>query len=403
MRIGRSLRLSLNALFAHRVRTTLALASVSAGVAAVVLTGAIGTGAERDVNARIQSMGVNLLVVRPAQVRRFVARKEIKGTATTLRPADFDAISALPAVSNAAPGVEVNAKVKAGNITTATRILGTTPTFPEIRRFRVRSGRFFDADDDAAGRRVAVLGARVAESLFDGEGTGRQIRIRGVPFDVIGVLAAKGVLADGDEDSQVLIPARTALRRLANVTWLSAVYVSATDAQTVAMAEAAIDTVLRQRHRATASAERDFEIQDATKFFGLQRQAGETLGRFTAGLGVVALIVGGTGIMALMLLSVKERTGEIGLRVAVGALPRDILSQFLTESTLLSLGGWLGGMVVAGAGATALALGAGWPVGAPLGAVIASFAMALVVGLGFGALPARRASRIPPIRALSSE
>jgi putative ABC transport system permease protein len=393
MRRGRALRLSLAALSAHRVRTALALSSVSA---------AIGTGAERDVQRRIEGMGTNLLVVRPARVKLTVARQEVRGTTTTLRPEDCDAIAALPLVSKAAPGFESAVRVKGGNLATMTRVVGTSPAFPAIRRFQMRSGRFFDEDDDRAGRRVAVLGARVADALFDGDASGQRIRIHSVPFTVIGVLAAKGVQADGDEDNQVLVPLRTALRRVFNVTWLTTIFVSATDPRAVAMAETAIDALLRRRHRPTVDGQPDFEIQDATKFFALQRRAAESLGTLTAGLGGIAMLVGGTGIMALMLLSVKERTGEIGLRVAVGATPRNILGQFLTESTLLALGGWLAGMVLASSGGIAIALAAGWSVAAPPVAIAGSFAMALVIGLGFGALPARKASMIPPVRALGS-
>jgi putative ABC transport system permease protein len=404
MRIGRSLRISAAALGAHKLRTGLAFASVSAGVIAVVLTGAIGAGAERDVDRGIQRMGVNLLVVRPARLTRLVARKEIGGSATTLRLEDYEAIVAMPGVAMAAPAIEGRARVKGGNATTLTMVLGTTAVFPAVRRFEVRSGRFFDDDDDRAARRVAVLGARVASSLFGAEDPcGRQIRIRGVPFDVIGVLAPKGVLADGDEDSQVLLPIRTALRRVYNATWLTTVFVSAADSRRIAETEARLRAELQRRHRPTADGQPDFEIQNAARFFSLQRRAGESLRTLGAWLAGVALLVGGTGIMALMFLSVKERTTEIGLRVAIGASPRDIVTQFLLEATALALGGWAGGMVIAGTAGIAIAMATNLSVVAPADTIAASFVMAVAVGLGFGALPARRAALIPPIRALGSK
>jgi putative ABC transport system permease protein len=397
MRLGRALRLSWRALTAHRLRTALALTSVSAGVTAVVLTGAIAAGTARGIDRQIQSMGANLLIVRPAEVKRFVGRKEVSGFATTLTPDDYDVVAALPGVARAAPGIDANANVKGGNVTTPALVVGTTPAFTEVRRFTVRRGRFFDADDDAHARRVAVLGARVAEALFDGEGTGRQMRIRGVPFDVIGVLAAKGVLADGDEDNRVLVPVRTGLRRVFNVRWLTAIYVSVGDPRDLTHIEAQIDAVLGARHRPM----RDFEVQDATRYFTLQRRMSESLEALSWGVGGVTLLLGGTGIMALMLMSVKERTGEIGLRVAVGARPRDIVSQFLMESTALSLGGWVGGMLAGALGALAIGLGTNLALAPPAAAIGGSFLMAIVVGLGFGAWPARRASVVPPIRALT--
>lgn len=403
MRLGRSVRLSVRALLAHRVRTALAVSSVSAGVAAVVLTSAIGSGAERDITRRIDELGVNLLVVRPVQTARSVARRTVKGTVTTLRLEDHDAIARLPVVAWSAPGIETPVWVKAGSSAMVTRMMGTTREFSAIRRFKVRSGRFFDADDDHAARRVVVLGARVASAMFAGDPVGEEVRIGRVPFEVIGVLAGRGAVADGDEDNQVLVPIRTAQRRVVNTTSLNAIFVSVADPEATAEAARQIGAVLRQRHRAGRDGQPDFEIQDATRFFTMQRATARTLGRLTIGLGAVALLVGGAGITALMLLSVKERTTEIGLRIAVGARSRDILVQFLVEATILTLGGWMGGMLLGGAGALLVATSTAWPVGVPTQAVLASLAMSLVFGLGFGAVPARQAAMVPPIQALLAQ
>jgi putative ABC transport system permease protein len=384
------------------MRATLAVASVSAGVAAVVLTGAIGAGAERGIRRQIESLGVNLLVVRPVQVKRSAARMELNGVVTTLRLADYDAVVELPIVSRAAPGVEVPVRVKAGASAMATRMLGTTVDYLAVRRFQIQRGRFFDADDNREARRVVVLGARVAESLFDDDPVGEQVRIRRVPFDVIGVLAPKGALADGDEDNQVLVPVRTALRRVVNSTWLSSVFVSVrgNDPQSFTDAESEIGALLRQRHRVGSDGPPDFEVQNAARFLTMQRQTADTLGNMTAGLGGIALVVGGTGIMALMLLSVNERTSEIGLRLAVGATSRDILVQFLLESTILALGGWTAGILIGATGATIVAVITRWPIGVPMQSIVVSLGMAVTIGLGFGAIPARRAATIAPMRAL---
>ena len=415
MRLARSLRPALRALVAHRLRAGLALCGVGIGVAAVLLTGALGAGAEREVSRSLEAMGTNLLVVRPAPAKRLVARREVRGSVSTLIPADAEALAELQEVDEAMPGMEGTLRVKGGGGSVTATVLGATRAFPRVRRFRLRAGRFFDAEDEAGARRVAVLGARVAERLYGDEPAaaliGRPLRLRGIPFEIVGVLAAKGVLADGsDEDNTIVIPIRTALRRVFNVTYLNAVFVTVRDVRDsgqhgpMAAAQAEIGALLRQRHRQRGDAPADdFAIQDKTKLLASQRETVGTLTLFVGGLSALALAVGGTGILALMLLSVKERTGEIGLRLAVGARPRDILVQFLAEATALALGGWLAGVAVAALGTGALALGTSWKVALPLGALLASLGMALITGLGFGAVPARRASRMPPIRALGTE
>jgi putative ABC transport system permease protein len=405
MRLRRSVGLSVRALLRHKVRTTLALSSVSAGVAAVVLTSALGTGAAQAVQLRIQGMGANLLVVRPAQVKKLVARKQVKGLVTTLRVEDAAEIESISVVSQVAPGVEAPVRIKRGNAATKTKLVGTTPAFKAVRSFRMRSGRFLTDDDDRVAARVAVLGARVADALFPGDDpVGQQIRIGAVPFDVIGVLAAKGVQADGDEDNQAVVPIRTALRRVFNATALSTIYVSVSDEGAMTDAETEIGALLRTDHRIDRDGRADdFEIQNAARMFALQQQAGDSFRLLTAGLGALALLVGGTGILALMLMSVKERTTEIGLRMAVGARPNDILLQFLLEATMLAMAGWVIGMGISALGGVGVGFATTWTVAVPVAAVLLSFGMALAIGLGFGAFPARKASLVPPIDALLAQ
>jgi putative ABC transport system permease protein len=405
----RGLKPALRALLAHRLRVALSLSSVAMGVAAVLLTSAIGKGAENEVVRGIEAMGTNLLVVRPAQAKRLVARKEVGGIVTSLEAADAEALEGLSLVAEAVPATDRALRAKAGNGAMITKVLGTSTAFPAVRSFRVRDGRFFDSADEQASRRVAVLGSRVAEQLFpDGDAVGRAIRLRGIPFEVIGVFAAKGVSADGsDEDNQVVVPLRTALRRVLNTTWISAIFVRVRDPRRMADAEAEIAALLRERHqrseRGGAARSDDFAVQNRAKFLLAQKETAESLTRLTAGLSALALLVGGFGILALMLLSVRERTGEIGLRMAVGARPRDILVQFLAESAALSLGGWLAGVAAAALGVGLVALSTEWKVGVPFEALLASLAMASATGVGFGAFPARRASLLPPVEALATE
>jgi putative ABC transport system permease protein len=423
MKLARRLRPSLRALLSHKIRALLAVSSVAAGVAAVFLTSAIGKGAQDQVLDAIESMGTNLLIVKPVQVKRLAARKTIRGLSTTLTEEDYQAITELALVQDAAPGADRPMRVKAAGTATVTTVRGTTTSFPHVRRFEIASGRFFDADETTASRRVAVLGARVKENLFqDQDPVGGSISIAGVPFDVVGVLCAKGVLGDGsDEDNQILVPIRTALRRLFNVDWLTTVFVSVREPQAMDAAEVEIRTLLRDRHRlppglppqrgsrvGASGVEQDakaddFAIQNTAKSRAMQQEMAESLTLVTIGMAALALLVGGTGILALMLLSVRERVGEIGLRMAVGATPAGIFVQFLIEATLLALGGWVSGIMVGATGAAIVAFGTSWNVGVPVPALLASLGMTAAIGFGFGTFPAWRAACMPPIEALGVE
>jgi len=410
MNVRRSVRLSVRALVAQKVRAVLAVTSVSIGVAAVILISAIAAGAEREAEQRMAAMGTNLIVVRPARVERSTARKTMSGFVSTLRVEDYEAIARLPFVVAAVPGAERGARVQAGSAGTAANVIGTSPAYPAVRNARIREGRFFDADDDRLARRVAVLGSRVAAALFDGgqaprlSGQARapvlqQIRVRGVPYDVIGVLESKGALPDGsDEDGQILIPIRTALRRFLNTTSLTTVWVKwRADVQAVDDA-AAIAALVRARHGRD-----DFSVQNTAKFAAMQKQIAGYLEKLGLGIGGITLLLGGSGILALMMMSVKQRTAEIGLRMALGATPRAIVVQFLFEATLLAMGGWAAGLAIGGLGAFVVNLASQWTLGWPVGASLLSAAMVVVAGIGFGAFPARRASLLPPMEALRAQ
>jgi len=402
----RSLRPSIQALFAQKVRAAFAVACVAAGVAAVLVTSAIGAGVQMEVLHQTEAMGANLLVVRPAQVSSSASRKTIRGVVTTLKIADFEAIARLNQIRKAVPGFETEITVKAAGNAMKAMVLGTTAEYLEVCRFHVSEGRFLNDEDNEGAGRVAVLGARVNDNLFGGaDPRGETIRLRGVPFEVIGVLEAKGVQLDGsDEDNLILIPIRTALRRVFNSSWLNPVFVSVRDPQQMDQAENEIGSLLRIRHRLdTEQKPDDFAIQNKSKTLSNQKQLAGSLSLLTTSLAAVSLFVGGTGILALMLMSAKERTGEIGLRMAVGARPFNILLQFLLEATLLSLSGWAAGVVIGAAGAVAIAFGTGWKIATPVDAILASLAMAAITGIGFGWYPARKASLTPPIEALLAE
>lgn len=403
MKLVRGLSTSAGALFAHKVRTALALSSVAVSVAAVIVVSAIGTGAKEEICRQTETMGTNLLVVRPAQIKNSAARKQMRGLVTTLTLEDYEAISDLAAVQAAIPGFENTLTAKAGSGSMSALVLGTTDAYLQVCRFTVKRGRFIDDDDNRRARLVAVLGARVSEELFpQQDAIGQEIRIRGVSFHVIGILQAKGILPDGsDEDNQILIPIRTALRRVFNLNWLNPIFVSVRDPNQMTAAAAEMTQVLRASHRIEHEGKPDdFEIQDKSKILATQKQIADSLTKLALGLAGVSLLVGGIGILALMLMSVKERTSEIGLRIAVGARRADILMQFLAEAALLAAGGWLAGLILGLMGAAMVAFMARWRVALSPQMLLASLATVLTAGLGFGTWPARKASVITPIRAL---
>ena len=406
MRILRALRVSIRGLIAHRMRAILAVSSVAAGVAAVVVTGAIGQGAKEEVLRQTENIGTNLLVVRPVQVSNSAARKDVRGVVTTLKLDDYQAITQLPGVSAAVPGFESSVVVKADNLSMSAMVLGTTSPYLDVCRFRLHLGRFITEDDDLSANRVAVLGARVEETLFgEQDALGRQICLRGVPFEVVGVLEAKGVLADGsDEDDRIIIPIHTALRRVFNSTSLNPIFISVRDMTEMDERREDVVALLRERHKLVErNKSDDFSVQDKTKVLAARKQLSDSLTLLATGLAGASLVVGGVGILALMLMSVKERTTEIGLRMAIGAKSRDILLQFLLEATSIAAGGWLAGMAMAAIATVVISRATTWPTSISLGLVLVTLAIVMTSGLIFGAYPARKASLMPPIEALRME
>ncbi|MEW6364813.1 MAG: ABC transporter permease [Acidobacteriota bacterium] len=402
MRLRRGFALSVRALTAHRVRAGLATASVAIGVASVLVTSALGQGARDAVLRDVGAMGANLLLVRPAQLGTLVARREVRGRVTSLRAEDCEEIAALACVREAAPGSERDMRIKVGPRSMDALVMGTGAAFRSLRGLTLSSGRFFDPAENDAAERVAVLGARVADTLFPGQRPIREsLRINGIPFQVVGVLAARGVLADGsDEDGNVFVPIRTALRRLFNTTSLSEVFVAAAHPDRMEEAEQEIRRLLRDRHRLAAGRPDDFDIQNQAKLLAVRAAVADSLTLLATGLAGVSLVVGGIGVLAVMLLSVKERTAEIGLRMALGARPADVFTQFLVEASALALGGWVAGAAAGGLGAATLAIATSWTVGAPRAGLVASFAVTVLTGVAFGALPARKAARMVPIDVL---
>ncbi|MBN2415397.1 ABC transporter permease [bacterium] len=407
MKIARSIKISRKQLMAHKLRTALALLSIIIGVSAVIIMVAIGKGAQNEVLGKIKAMGTNLIIVNAGQVQKSAGRMQIRGTVTTLRPEDAEALQhAVSLIQSAAPVQSKQAQVKFGNLSSNTRIMGTSVAFPGVRNFRVGKGYFFSEEEDRASRRVAVLGQTVVDNLFDGANPiCETIRIGRIPFQVIGVMEEKGVDLNGDDqDDQIFIPVKTALRRVFNQDYINSISIQVVREEKMAEAEQQIRELLRERHRLNRhNKEDDFTIQSQTELLKTQR---ETTGTFTAlitSIAGISLLVGGIGILAVMLIAIRERTNEIGLRMAVGASRRDISTQFVIESAILSIGGGIIGIFIGIIGSLIIAIGTEWAASVSLTSILYSLAFSLLIGLFFGVYPARKAARLDPIVALQSE
>jgi len=408
MRLAKNLRLSAKALLGHRIRTALALSGTAVGVGAVMVITSIGEGAEAEVISEIEALGQNLLVVSAGDAPRVPWRSRTEPKVTTLTMDDAAALSREASeIARLAPAQDRTRRVKFGQISTMTKILGTTPEFEEVRNFRTSRGRYFTREEDNRSARVAVLGSRVTGLLFPGDDPiGKTIRVGRIPFQVIGVLESKGATVDGlsEEDNQVVIPLQTGLRRVFNLDYLKMIYVQASDGSRLGKAEAQIAEVLRARHRLSKlQRPDDFAIQNQRVILQARLETVSSFNRMTLGLGSVALLVGGIGILSVMLLSVRERRNEVGLRVAVGARRRDILTQFLMESLFLGVLGGLAGVIMGLAVAWGVGKSTEWNTVVDGTAVLVGLAAALGVATIFGVFPAQRAAGMDPIDALRAE
>lgn len=407
MKITKSIRISRKQLLAHKLRTALALTGIVIGVSTVIIMVAIGNGAQKEVLSKIETMGTNLLIVNSEQVQKNAGRQQVQGTVTTLIPEDVEAIvRECPAVKVAAPVQSKKIQVKYGNLSTNTTVAGTTPEFQEVRNFRIKSGAFFSEEENLASRRVAAIGQAIVINLFEGrDPIGETIRIGRVPFEVIGVMEAKGVDLNGfDQDNQIFIPIRTALRRVFNITHISSINIQATGTKTMKRAAAQISETLRDRHRLNKKKKPDdFTIQSQTDLLEAQRETTDTFTMLIGSIAGISLLVGGIGILAIMLIAIRERTNEIGLRRAVGASRKDIMTQFVLEASILSVGGGLVGIFLGILGAIFVRIGTSWAVSISPNSVALAFFFSLLIGMFFGVYPARRASLLDPITALRSE
>jgi putative ABC transport system permease protein len=404
-------RFSLGAIVAHPMRSALTALGVVIGVAAVVMMTAIGLGAQQNVTRAISSLGSNLIVITPGGGRGgggFVS--QAAGSDITLSGADAAAIrSQVEGVTAVSADVRGFQQVIAQGANWNTRVEGVQPDYLTARDLSIAEGRMFDDREAEQGRKVAVIGQTVADQLFGGtDPVGQRIRVGSVPFEVIGLLTSKGQSGFGqDQDDIVLTPLQAARSRLfgrrVKGDSVQQIYVKAESEDALYNVQDDVTNLLRERHRIQPGQDDDFQVQNLASIMQAAQATTQTFTILLAAVAAVSLVVGGVGIMNIMLVSVTERTREIGLRMAVGAKRSAVLVQFALEAVALSLGGGIVGLLIGVGGALLLAKLGGWPAAIPSWAAPLSLGFSMLVGLGFGAYPAWRASKLDPIEALRRE
>lgn len=405
-----TIRIAFRALQVNRVRSALTMLGIVIGVAAVIATVAVGTGATQRVQQQIASIGSNVIIVIPGSITSSGLRLGT-GNVVTLTESDAkDLLGQCPELSAAAPVVRGSAQIVYGDSNWATAIVGTTPSFLTIRDLTVAQGAPFTNHDVDSASKVALLGQTVANNLFGGaDPIGQTIRIKHVLFTVTGVLARKGQSPTGqDQDDLILLPISAAKRKVlgilsANADAVNAIMLQAKDQKQIQAAQEAATALLRQRHHLQPGQEDDFSIRNMEEVFAAQEESSRIMSLMLAAVASVSLIVGGIGIMNIMLVSVRERTREIGLRQAVGAKTRDILMQFLIEATALSLAGGVAGILVGTTASAIISRFADWQTVIGIGAVVLAVFFSALVGITFGYYPARKAAYLDPIEALRYE
>jgi putative ABC transport system permease protein len=395
--------LALSRLGASRLRAFLTMLGVIIGVASVVALVSAGQGATSGITSQLQGLGTNLLTVSPGSSFTGFTRGAA-GSATTLTVADAAAIGSLDGVAAYAPQVTTQALVVAGTKNTTTSIVGTTSAYASVNAFDIWQGRFLTDASNDYDLREAVLGGTTADDLGLGASSiGSTITIDGLPFQLVGILQTKGSSGPTSQDDQVLIPLTTAQHHFVSGTSVRSISLSVATADQIEAVKASITTTLDERHGISASGTPDFSITDQSQLLSTVDSVSGLLTVLLGGIASISLIVGGIGIMNIMLVSVRERTREIGIRKAIGARSRDILAQFLVEALVISLLGGLIGIVAGAIASAVIAQVAGWGFAFNPLMVVVAVAFSLVVGVVFGVWPARQAARLDPIVALRYE
>lgn len=408
MNLIQTLKIALRALRTNKMRSFLTMLGIIIGIAAVIAMMAVGSGASYVISKQIASIGSNIILIIPGSTTSGGLRAG-SGGAQTLTSDDVKAIlDECPSIDTAAPTVRSSGPVVYGNMNWSTIIMGTSPEFFEIREWGIANGRTMGQQDADSAAKVCLLGETVAENLFGGDDPiGKIIRIKKVPFTVIGILDHKGQSPQGtDQDDTVFVPLRTAQRNLVRSQFtnsVGAVMVKAKSEAVIDKAEKEIQSLLNQRHRITNGKEPDYSTRNLSEILAVAEQSSKAMSLLLGAVASISLIVGGIGIMNIMLVSVTERTREIGIRMAIGARRNDILMQFMTEAVLLTMIGGIIGICLGAGGAMVVSKMLDWPTLISAQSVTIAFVFSAAVGIFFGFYPARKAANLNPIDALRYE
>jgi len=401
------IRVAFRALQRNKMRAALTMLGIIIGVSAVVAMVSIGQGAQATVQAQIDSIGTNLLFVSAGAQNVGGVRSGTGDSGTnTLTVEDLEAIKReVPSVSMVTPTVNARGQLVAGNMNWNTSIQGVSEQYPEVRKWSVQSGEFFAESDVRTAARVVVIGQTIADSLFAGtDAVGQTVRVQNLPFRVIGVMARKGQDAQGrDQDDVAFTPYTTVQKKILGSPRLQIAYVSAVSPDATYTAEQQITELLRQRHKLGPNEPNDFTVRNMSDIAAAANETNNTMTMLLACIAGVSLLVGGIGIMNIMLVSVTERTREIGIRMAIGARSSAVRSQFLIESIVLSLMGGTVGILLGIGVSLAIPRMLGWPTLISMMAIVGSVIFSVAVGVFFGYYPARKAAALDPIDALRYE
>lgn len=404
-RLIATMKIALRALRRNKLRTLLTMLGMIIGVGAVIAMVGIGNGAKSQIESQIASLGQNVILIFSGSFTRGGVHSGWGG-AGTLSVDDAEAIGReIPGVTVVSPEVRSTTQIAAGNQNWATQILGESADYFTLRQWPLRTGATFTEQDVRSANKVAVIGQTIADQLFPGEDPiGQILRIKSAPFIIVGILVPKGMSMMGsDQDDMVVVPYTSAMKRLFGMTTLRTINAQTASPALLNPVQQQITSLMRQRHRITPGHDDDFTVRNQQEIADMATEQSKTMTYLLAAIACVSLVVGGIGIMNIMLVSVTERTREIGIRMAVGARGNDILLQFLTEAVTLSI---IGGVIGIGAGmgiSKIIEAWKSWPVVTPLLWILASFLVSAAIGIFFGFYPARKASQLDPIDALRYE
>lgn len=407
MKLAKNIKLSWKALLLNKSRTFFAIIGLSIGITTVMVMVSIGNGAKRKMAEQFEKMGANMIAVNSGKMGKVIGREQQISLATTLTLKDAEAIvEECSSVEKVVPTADTYVKIKYGSASTMSMVQGATADFPEVKNFRINEGRFFTGKEDKLVKRVAVLGYQAQTDLFgDKNPIGEIILIKNIPFEVIGILASKGVSVEGtNEDKIIIIPIQTSLRRVLNRDYLNRIFVKAKNKNVMNSAENEIESLLRKRHKLNIrEKENDFTLDNKLNAMNAEKESSQMFTWLIVGIAGISLLVGGVGVLAVMLLSIRERTGEIGLRISVGARKKDIVWQFMSEASMLGI---LGGMIGVVAGllmAWTIGVTTQWQTYISIDSIAFSVVFSITIGLIFGVFPALKAASLDPILALQQE